>query len=101
MNEGSGYDFSVSGSRRIAANRIDQATPAYPPLLALGNIGVQIQLNGNHAQLKVNGKIIVDSDGYPAVSSNSSNFSYGSMEIYGDGTCSTCPGGYTNLLPAS
>jgi hypothetical protein len=99
VNEGSGYAFSVSGSRRIAANPGSiTSTSEYPPLLALGSSGLQVGTNGNHVTFKVNGKIIVNSDGDPAVSSGSSNFSYGSMEIYGDGTCSGCPTGYTNRV---
>jgi hypothetical protein len=63
--------------------------------LALGTSGTQLKLNGNHATLHVIGGIVVNSNATGAVSSNSSNFSYGSLQIVGPGTCSTCPAGYT------
>ncbi len=89
------YVFTLVGTRRAFHADDEPSTDnnAYPPLLALGDTGIQIELSGANAGLKVNGKIIVNSGDDPAVTLNRGNtsFVYDSLEIYDDGTCPNCP----------
>jgi hypothetical protein len=94
-NAGTGandFTYSLTGSRRAYINGGGTAAPAsgYPPVLALGPSGTQINLNGNHAGFHVNGNIVVNSGSNGAVASNSSNFTYSQLQIFGTGTCNTC-----------
>jgi hypothetical protein len=95
----------MSGSRRTYVNGggpVPGPVSGFPPLLALGTTGTQVTLQGSHANLTVNGTIIVDSTASPAVSVNNNNsaFTYTSLQILSPGTCSGCNGGYTGRMDA-
>jgi prepilin-type N-terminal cleavage/methylation domain-containing protein len=91
----SDFTYSLTGSRRVfvvGGGSTPGPVSGYPPLLVLGSSGLLV--NGNHAGLHVNGGIIVDAGTTGAVRTNSSEFTYGSLQILGPGTCATCA--YTN-----
>jgi hypothetical protein len=86
-----GYSFNLSGSRRLnTASNPPPGTTGYPPLLALGGTGLTLTATGG-GSLTVNGKIIVNSTGTPAVNRNNNSTlnATGGIEIY-QGTCSGC-----------
>jgi hypothetical protein len=94
-NAGTGandFTYSLTGSRRAYVNGggVAAGPSGYPPVLALGGSGTQINLNGNHAGFHVNGNIVVNSSSSSAVSSNSSAFTYSQLQIFSPGKCSTC-----------
>ena len=93
ITEASGYSYSLAGARRIHTAAGSVSSPgAVPPLLALGNGGVNIGLNGSHAPLHVGGDIIVNSNSSSAVTVNNNNvgdgFTYtGTLYIFTGGDC--------------
>ncbi len=90
----SAYAFSLSGARRAYADPDEPpgGASSFPPLLALGTTGLQIELTGN-SRLKVNGDVVVNSGSQPAVqlTGNNATFVYDGLEIFGTGSCSNCP----------
>jgi hypothetical protein len=87
-----GYTYSLSASRRIYAGAGNPPNPGPgPQLLTLGGGGLSASSSGG-GSLTVNGKVVVNSSGNPAVrrTNNAALNASGGIEIVSPGTCSGC-----------
>ncbi len=107
ISENGGFQYALSGTRRVYANGSPASPAAFPSLLALGSSNTQISIS-NNARLTVNGTAIVNSDDpSDAVEvSNNAHFDYTGLQFYrtgaGDvGNNGSCGGSSSSCANAS